>query len=137
LSAASTVAGKPVAGGWVSSHFGYRSDPFTGHRAWHKGVDIAGKTGTDVVAVAAGVVTRADNVTGYGNMVEIDHGEGYVTRYGHNKENKVKAGDLIEKGQVIAAMGSTGRSTGSHVHFEVYKNGRVVDPSSYIQRNIR
>lgn len=133
----STVSGRPVDAGWVSSGFGYRTDPFTGRRAWHNGVDFPGKTGTEVVAVAAGVVTWSGVHKGYGNLVEINHGEGFITRYAHNQENKVSVGDLVEKGQVVAAMGSTGRSTGAHVHFEVYKNGRAVDPATYIRRTLR
>ncbi|MFA5495793.1 MAG: peptidoglycan DD-metalloendopeptidase family protein [Porticoccaceae bacterium] len=133
----STVSGRPVATGWVSSAFGYRTDPFTGRRTWHNGVDFPGKPGTEVVAVASGVVTWSGKYQGYGNLVEINHGEGFITRYAHNEDNKVKMGELVEKGQVIAAMGSTGRSTGTHVHFEVYKNGRAVDPSTYIQSTLR
>jgi len=133
----STVSGRPVESGWVSSPFGYRTDPFTGRKSWHNGVDFPGKPGSQVVAVATGVVTWSGDYQGYGNLVEINHGEGFITRYAHNEGNKVKVGDLVEKGQVIAAMGSTGRSTGTHVHFEVYKNGRAVDPSSYIQSTLR
>ena len=133
----STVSGRPVETGYVSSDFGYRTDPFTGRRTWHNGVDFPGKPGTEVVAVATGVVTWSGNYKGYGNLVEINHGEGFITRYAHNEDNKVKVGDLVEKGQVIAAMGSTGRSTGTHVHFEVYKNGRAVDPSTYIHSTLR
>ncbi|MEZ5530254.1 MAG: peptidoglycan DD-metalloendopeptidase family protein [Porticoccaceae bacterium] len=133
----SAVTGRPVKKGWMSSGFGRRTDPFTGHRAWHNGVDFAGKLGSEVVAVAAGVVTWSGERNGYGQMVELDHGEGHVTRYAHNSENRVKVGDLVKKGEVIALMGSSGRSTGPHVHFEVYKNGRAVDPASYIRRTIR
>ncbi|HLS99293.1 MAG: peptidoglycan DD-metalloendopeptidase family protein [Porticoccaceae bacterium] len=133
----STVSGRPVETGYVSSDFGYRTDPFTGRRTWHNGVDFPGKPGTEVVAVATGVVTWSGDYQGYGNLVEINHGEGFITRYAHNEDNKVKVGDLVEKGQVIAAMGSTGRSTGTHVHFEVYKNGRAVDPYTYIHSTLR
>jgi len=128
------VAGRPITWGWLSSPYGYRSDPFTGKRAWHDGVDFAGKEGSDIIAVAGGVVTWAGERYGYGNLVEIDHGEGLVTRYGHCKEIRVKVGDVVQKGQVIALMGSTGRSTGPHVHFEVLKNGRSRDPLKYIAR---
>ncbi|WP_323845052.1 M23 family metallopeptidase [Microbulbifer magnicolonia] len=131
------IAGRPISRGWMSSRYGYRTDPFSGRRTWHKGVDFAGKKGSDVVSVAAGVVTWAEDRYGYGQLVEINHGNGYSTRYGHNSELKVKLGDVVKKGQVIALMGSSGRSTGPHVHFEVYKNNRAVDPASYIRRTGR
>ena len=125
--------GQPVKNGFISSLFGMRSDPFTGKRTMHKGVDFAGKEGSDVVAVAAGVVTQAEMHSGYGMMVEINHGKGYVTRYGHNKKLLVQVGDRVKPGQVIAKMGSTGRSTGPHVHFEVILNDKVVNPTKYIK----
>ncbi|HEY8386922.1 MAG TPA: peptidoglycan DD-metalloendopeptidase family protein [Porticoccaceae bacterium] len=133
----STVSGQPVERGYISSSYGYRTDPFTGRRTWHDGIDFPGKPGTEIVAVAAGVVTWSGKHGAYGNLVEINHGEGFITRYAHNEQNKVKVGDLVEKGQLIAEMGSTGRSTGTHVHFEVHKNGRTVDPSSYIKSTLR
>ncbi len=132
-----TISGRPITKGWMSSRYGKRTDPFNGRTAWHRGVDFAGKEGSDVIAVASGIVTRSEPYKGYGHLIEIDHGEGYVTRYGHNKTNLSEVGDLVKKGQVIAKMGSTGRSTGPHVHFEVYKNGRNVDPASYIRRTVR
>ena len=125
-------AGRPVKHGWLSSYFGYRIDPFTGRRTRHDGVDIAGKLGEPVMAVAAGVVTYAGKRYGYGNLVEINHGNGFVTRYGHNSMVKVKVGQTVSKGQVVALMGSTGRSTGPHVHFEVWRRGRVVNPLKYL-----
>ncbi len=125
-------AGRPIKKGWISSYFGMRNDPFSGKRAMHKGMDFAGKEGSEVVAVAAGVVTWAGERYGYGDMVEINHGKGTVTRYGHNKEVLVQVGDRIKQGQVIATMGSSGRSTGPHVHFEVLKNGKSVNPTKYI-----
>ena len=131
------IAGRPITRGWMSSRYGYRTDPFSGRRSWHKGVDFAGKKGSSVVSVAAGVVTWAEDRYGYGQLVEINHGNGYATRYGHNSELKVKLGDIVKKGQVIALMGSSGRSTGPHVHFEVYKNNRPVDPATYIRRTGR
>lgn len=131
------LAGRPVNKGWMSSRFGKRNDPITGRRAWHNGVDFAGKDGADVVTVAAGVVVYASPRNGYGKMIEINHGRGFSTRYGHHKELLVKVGDIVKKGQVIGLMGSSGRSTGPHVHFEVFKNGRVVDPSTYIHRASR
>lgn len=134
---ASFVSGLPVVSGWESSAYGYRIDPFTGRTAWHGGVDFAGKEGDDIIAVAAGVVTWADNREGYGLLVEVNHGNGYMTRYAHNSQSKVKVGDIVKKGQVIALMGNSGRSTGAHVHYEVYKNGRAVDPASYIRRTYR
>lgn len=127
-----TPAGRPVTSGWLSSYFGVRTDPFTGKRARHYGLDFAGKEGADVVSVGAGVVTYAGPRYGYGNMVEINHGNGYVTRYAHNREIVVHVGDVVKKGQLISHMGSTGRSTGPHVHFEVLQNGKVVNPLKYI-----
>ncbi|MBX2858557.1 MAG: M23 family metallopeptidase [Cellvibrionaceae bacterium] len=131
------VAGRPIKKGWMSSRYGRRSDPFSGRVAWHAGVDFAGREGADIVAVASGVVTWADHRNGYGTLVEINHGNGFKTRYGHCKDSLVKVGDVVKKGQVIALMGTSGRSTGPHVHFEVYKNGRTVDPSAYIHRTSR
>ena len=131
------VAGQPLLKGWVTSLFGYRTDPFKGHRAWHNDIDFGGQLGAPVMAVASGVVTWSGEQAGYGQMDEINHGGGYVTRYGHNQGNRVKVGDVVKKGQVIANLGSTGRSTGPHVHFEVYKNGKSVDPASYIKRQTR
>lgn len=130
----SFLAGRPIGKGWMSSRFGRRNDPFTGRVAMHKGVDFAGKKGSDIIAVASGVVTWSGERYGYGQMVQINHGGGYMTRYGHNQENKLQVGDIVKKGQVIALMGSSGRSTGPHVHFEVYKHGRPVDPATYIRR---
>lgn len=126
-------AGRPVRWGWISSYFGRRTDPFTGKREYHHGVDFAGKLGSPVVAVASGIVTWAGERYGYGLMVEIDHGDGYVTRYAHNLRNLVRVGERVKKGQTIALMGSSGRSTGPHVHFEVLYRGRVVNPLRYIR----
>lgn len=131
-----TPNGPPSTTGFISSHFGHRNDPFTGRIALHKGVDLAGKQGSEVVSVAPGVVTWSGDRHGYGNMVEVTHGNGYVTRYGHNEKNLVKMGEMIKKGQPIALMGSTGRSTGPHVHFEVYFNGQAVDPMKYIRASM-
>ncbi len=125
--------GRPVRSGWISSYYGKRTDPFTGRPALHKGLDFAGRDGSDVVAVAAGVVTWSRERYGYGKMVEINHGNGYLTRYAHNQENLVAVGDWIEKGQTIARMGSTGRATGPNLHFEVLLNDRVVNPLQYIR----
>lgn len=126
-------AGRPIRKGWMSSRFGKRNDPFTGKKEFHAGMDFAGKAGSDVVAVAAGVVTWCGDRWGYGNLVEIDHGNGYVTRYGHNSKILVKLGDTVKPDQVIALMGSSGRSTGPHVHFEVLLNNRAVNPLKYIR----
>jgi len=125
-------AGRPIKRGWISSYYGMRTDPFTGRREHHKGMDLAGKDGSDVIAVGAGVVTWAGDRYGYGKLVEVNHGNGYATRYGHSKELLVEVGDAVKKGQVLALMGSTGRSTGPHVHFEVLYKGKAVDPKKYI-----
>ena len=124
--------GRPITKGWISSYYGVRSDPFSGKPQFHKGMDFAGKHGSDVIAVGGGVVTWSGPRYGYGNMVEINHGNGYVTRYGHNSENLVEVGEAVKKGQLIALMGTSGRSTGPHVHLEVLHNGRHVDPAKYI-----
>jgi murein DD-endopeptidase MepM/ murein hydrolase activator NlpD len=126
-------AGRPVRKGWISSAYGMRTDPITGSPAYHPGVDFNGPVGTDVLAVADGMVSYSGWRSGYGNAVEIDHGNGYQTRYGHNSENLVKAGDLVKAGSVIAKMGSTGRSTGSHVHLEVSFEGRTINPLDYVR----
>ncbi|WP_340676937.1 M23 family metallopeptidase [Paraglaciecola sp.] len=131
----SRLTGRPVTSGWLSSHYGVRKDPFSGRAAMHKGVDFAGKEGDVVMATAAGVVTWADERSGYGLLVEIDHGDGLVTRYGHGKELNVKIGDVVTKGQQIASMGSTGRSTGPHVHYEVIRKGQPLDPLPYVYRD--
>jgi murein DD-endopeptidase MepM/ murein hydrolase activator NlpD len=104
----------------------------TGKKEFHEGLDFAGKQGTPVVAVAAGIVTWSAIRYGYGNMIEISHGNGYVTRYAHNNKNLVSVGEKVDRGEVIATMGNTGRSTGTHVHFEVIYNGRHVDPRKYL-----
>jgi murein DD-endopeptidase MepM/ murein hydrolase activator NlpD len=132
------VSGRPVSGGYISSTYGRRLDPFTGNRAFHQGVDFnTGRVGEDVFAVAAGVVNYSGWKDGYGRMVQIDHGNGFETLYVHDQKLLVKEGDVVKKGQIIALSGTSGRSTGPHVHFEVHKNGRVVDPASYIQSTIR
>jgi murein DD-endopeptidase MepM/ murein hydrolase activator NlpD len=126
--------GRPVRSGYISSTFGNRTDPFTGRSAFHKGVDFAGREGNDVVAVASGVVIWSGDRYGYGQMVEINHGNGYVTRYAHNSNNLVAVGDTVKRGEVIAVLGSTGRATGPNLHFEVLRNGRVVNPLSYVNQ---
>lgn len=137
LTEETAVSGAPVANSFISSRFGYRKDPFTGKTEFHAGLDFTSRQGSKVSTVAAGIVNWAGRHPEYGNMVEIKHSDGLVTRYAHNKSNLVKAGDVVKKGQVIALSGSTGRSTAPHVHFEVYKNGRVVDPAAYIRRTNR
>jgi murein DD-endopeptidase MepM/ murein hydrolase activator NlpD len=124
--------GRPVEEGFISSYFGRRADPFTGYSAVHRGLDFAGPEGTKVISVAAGLVTFAGERAGYGEMIEINHGNGLATRYGHNEQLLVKQGDMVRKGQEVALMGSTGRSTGPHLHFEVLKNGTQVDPLRFI-----
>ena len=125
--------GLPLIGGWISSHFGYRTDPITGHGAFHAGVDFAGVPGSKVLAVGAGVVVFSGYKNGYGNVVEIQHSSGHLTRYGHNARNLVRTGQSVERNQAIAVIGSTGRSTGTHVHFEVEKDGKVLNPTRYLQ----
>jgi murein DD-endopeptidase MepM/ murein hydrolase activator NlpD len=125
-------SGHAVEHGVLSSKYGKRIDPFTGKQGHHKGIDIASKEGSSILAVADGVVTWSGERKGYGNLVEINHGNGYVTRYGHNKRQLVKAGDTVRKGEAIALMGSTGRSTGPHVHIEVMHNGKHVNPVKYL-----
>ncbi|MGB0956037.1 MAG: M23 family metallopeptidase [Panacagrimonas sp.] len=126
-------SGWPVANGYMSSAFGMRRDPFTGRRTMHHGVDFAGRAGSGIYAVAGGVVTHAGTRGGYGRLVEINHGNGYITRYGHNRKVLVEAGERVVKGQRISLMGSSGRSTGPHVHFEVLLNGKKVNPAQYIR----
>ena len=130
----SRLEGKPITSGWLSSYYGIRKDPFTGLPAMHKGLDFAGKEGEPVLATGAGIITWSGSRYGYGELVEIDHGGGLVTRYGHNKELNVKIGDVVTKGQSIAVMGNTGRSTGAHVHYEVVHKGKQQDPLPYVYR---
>ncbi|MBS0389309.1 MAG: M23 family metallopeptidase, partial [Proteobacteria bacterium] len=132
LSAEIRPTGKPVLAGYISSYFGERMDPFNGEEAFHKGLDFASDAGTDVLAVGQGVVTWAGPREGYGVLVEVNHGNGYVTRYAHNSRVMVSVGDTVQRGQAIAVVGSTGRSTGPHVHFEVLKDGRQIDPMAYV-----
>lgn len=125
-------SGWPIIGGWISSHFGSRSDPFTGHSAFHAGVDFAAPPGSRVVSTGPGVVSFAGYKSGYGYVVEVTHPTGYVTRYGHNSRNLVRQGQTIAKGEAIAIIGSTGRSTGNHVHFEVERDGNRLNPMRYL-----
>ena len=132
------IAGRPVEKAWIASRFGQRPDPITGRITFHGGIDFTtGKSGAEINTVAAGVITWSGPRSGYGLMVEVNHGNGFTTRYAHSEMLLVDVGDIVMKGQNIALVGSTGRSTGPHVHFEVYKNGRVVDPAAYIHRTAR
>jgi murein DD-endopeptidase MepM/ murein hydrolase activator NlpD len=125
-------SGRAVEHGLLSSTYGKHIDPFTGKQEHHKGIDITSKEGSSILAVADGVVTWSGERTGYGKLIEINHGNGYVTRYGHNKQNLDKTGDKVRKGEAIALMGSTGRSTGPHVHIEVMHDGKQVNPRKYL-----
>ena len=124
--------GRPISAGWLSSYYGMRTHPISGKREMHKGIDFAGKMSDPVIAVAKGVVTFSGTRYGYGSVVDVNHGNGYTTRYGHNSKLLVSVGDTIEKGFQIAEIGSSGRSTGPHVHFEVLKNGKQVNPMKFI-----
>lgn len=127
-----TPSRAPVRNSYITSGFGYRADPFGNGSQLHKGIDFDANVGDPVLAVADGVVSYADTRSGYGRTVEVDHGNGYVTRYAHNSRLTVKVGDLVRVGQEVAKAGSTGRSTGAHVHFEVWENGRVVNPRKFL-----
>ena len=120
--------GWPVKGSYISSSYGYRNDPFSGRKSFHKGVDIPGKVGAPVHALGAGVVVHANKKSGFGYMVEIDHGNGYTTRYAHASKILVDIGDRVSKGMSIAEIGSTGRSTGPHLHLELLKDGKQINP---------
>lgn len=120
--------------GYITSGFGTRSDPFNGGRAHHLGIDFDANTGDPVSAAAGGVVTYSGVKSGYGNVVEVDHGNGYTTLYGHNSRLLVRVGDVVRAGQTIAKAGSTGRSTGPHVHFEVHVDGRPVNPKPFLEK---
>ncbi len=129
---ASTIPSRrPINKGWLSSHYGKRVDPFTGKMAFHHGIDFAGKEGDSIYAVADGMVSWVGEKHGYGKMVEIDHGNGYVTRYAHSEKLLVSLGEMVSKDQEIALMGSTGRSTGPHVHFELLVAGHKVNPQRF------
>lgn len=130
----SFLAGNPVSTGYLSSSYGRRIDPFHGQLSFHRGVDFAGPSGSDIVATGAGIVVFAGEKSGYGKVVEISHGDGISTLYGHAQKVLVKAGEIVRERQVIALMGSTGRSTGPHVHYEVRRNNQAIDPSTYVAR---
>ncbi|MDQ3269848.1 MAG: M23 family metallopeptidase [Pseudomonadota bacterium] len=122
----------PINNSYITSGFGGRADPILGGRQYHKGIDFEANTGDPVLAVADGVVSFSGSRSGYGNTVELDHGNGYVTRYAHNSRLTSKVGSLVRAGEEIAKAGSTGRSTGAHVHFEVWQDGRVVNPRKFL-----
>jgi murein DD-endopeptidase MepM/ murein hydrolase activator NlpD len=127
----STPSVMPV-NGWISSKFGYRISPFTNRKVFHEGIDIAAMYGAEVKATANGLVIFAGYKPGYGNLVTIDHGFGFVTRYAHNSKILVKVGDKVSKGDVIAKVGNSGKSTGPHCHYEVLVNGVPVNPVKFI-----
>jgi murein DD-endopeptidase MepM/ murein hydrolase activator NlpD len=123
---------QPVATGWYSSNYGYRIDPFTGQKAFHEGVDFMADPGTPIHAAGGGIVVYADTYAGYGNMIEIDHGNGLISRYAHASKVLAKVGDVVMKGQKIGEVGNTGRSTGPHLHFEVRHRGAPQNPEHYL-----
>jgi murein DD-endopeptidase MepM/ murein hydrolase activator NlpD len=127
----------PVDNNWYSSNFGWRIDPFTGLSTFHEGIDFMSRSGRPIRSAAAGVVVYSARHPQYGNMVEIDHGNGLVTRYAHASKLDVKVGDVVVSGQTIAAVGSTGRSTGPHLHFEVRVRGAAVNPNKFLKKNSR
>ena len=131
------LANLPVRQGAITSTYGYRTDPFTGRTAFHAGMDFSGAEGEDIYAVAAGIVSFAGQKSGYGNVIEVTHGDGYITRYAHAQRLAAKEGDMVAKDQVIAYMGSTGRSTGTHLHYEVLANGRQIDPMTYVSMALK
>lgn len=126
---------EPVSDSYITSSYGHRADPILGGSQFHKGIDFEADVGDPVLAVADGVVSYSGDRAGYGQTVEIDHGNGYVTRYAHNSKLTRQIGQLVRAGQEIAKAGSTGRSTGAHVHFEVWENGRAVNPHQFLRRN--
>ena len=128
---------EPIIGKYITSGYGHRADPILGGSQFHKGIDFEANVGDPVLAVADGVVSFSGDRDGYGYTVEIDHGNGYVTRYAHNSRLTREVGQLVRAGQEIAKAGSTGRSTGAHVHFEVWQDGRVVNPHQFLRRNTR
>jgi len=123
----------PIEDGWFSSNFGWRIDPFTGQKSFHEGIDFPSEVGTGIVAAASGKVIFADVHPAYGKMIEIDHGNGLVSRYAHCSSLLVKEGDLVVRGQQVGRVGTTGRSTGPHLHFEVRLNGVPQNPARFLQ----
>jgi murein DD-endopeptidase MepM/ murein hydrolase activator NlpD len=127
----------PILDGWFSSNFGYRIDPFTGQRSFHEGIDFPAEPGTPILAAASGKVVYAEVHPEYGRMVEIDHGNGLVSRYAHASQLAVKEGDLVVAGQRVATVGSTGRSTGPHLHYETRVDGEAVDPDKFLRAGLK
>lgn len=128
------ISGRPAKRGWITSRYGMRIDPISGRNVMHRGMDFGAAPDSEVIAVASGIVIFAKHLRGYGNRVDIKHHGGYTTVYAHNKSLAVDIGDVVKKGQTIAYIGSTGRSTGPHVHYEVLKDGKRIDPDMYVQR---
>lgn len=125
-------SGKPIRKGWMSSKYGSRVDPFTGQQAFHSGLDFSGKKGSIIQSIADGVVIWAGKRGNYGNLIEVDHGNGYITRYAHLSEFNVAVGDKVSKLQEIGLMGKTGRATSDHLHFEILKNGKKLNPWAFV-----
>jgi murein DD-endopeptidase MepM/ murein hydrolase activator NlpD len=125
----------PVESAYNSSSYGWRIDPFRGVKAFHEGLDFPAATGTPIYAAGDGMVTAAEQTHDYGNIVKINHGSGLETRYAHTSKILVKVGQRVVKGQEIALVGSTGRSTGPHLHYEIRLNGSPLDPRRYLDRN--
>ena len=123
----------PINVAFNSSSYGWRIDPFNGNKAFHEGLDFSAEIGTPIYASAGGIVTAAERTPDYGNIVKVDHGSGLETRYAHASKLMVKVGDRVEKGQLLALVGSTGRSTGSHLHYEIRLNGNALDPRKYLK----
>jgi murein DD-endopeptidase MepM/ murein hydrolase activator NlpD len=123
----------PINAAFNSSSYGWRIDPFNGNKAFHEGLDFSAEAGTPIYAAAGGIVTTAERTPDYGNIVKVDHGSGLETRYAHASKLMVKVGDRVEKGQIVALVGSTGRSTGAHLHYEIRLNGNALDPRKYLK----
>ena len=132
-----TLRGRPIDSGWISSRYGWRIDPINGKKALHRGMDFAAAKGAKIYTVAAGIVAYSGYRGSYGNVVEIDHVNGYSSRYAHNKRNLVKGGDVVKRGDAIALLGNTGRSKGAHLHFEVLRDGKHVDPLPFVRASNR
>ncbi|RUO23533.1 hypothetical protein CWE08_02485 [Aliidiomarina iranensis] len=130
------IVGRPIQDGWLSSQYGVRKDPFHGNPSMHNGIDYAAPEGAPILATGAGIVTFAGHRSGYGKLVEIDHGAGLRTRYGHMRAINVQVGDVVTRGQTIAEVGNLGRSTGPHVHYEILENGKHVNPARYVLRQM-